>query len=115
MAYTYEELHKKTVAELRKIAKENEHEVLKGYSTMHKDTLLLTICTALEIDTHEHHEVVGIDKGKIKLKIRKLKVERNVALDAHDHKKLKEIRREIRRMKRKIRKATILSTHLGQI
>ena len=107
MAYTYEELHKKTVAELRGIAKENEHEDLKGYTTMHKDTLLSALCTALGIETHEHHEVAGIDKGKIKTKIRELKVKRDSALDAHDHKKLKEIRREIRHMKRKIRKAMI--------
>ena len=39
---------------------------------MHKEELLVALCTALGIQAHEHHEVVGIDKSKVKAKIRAL-------------------------------------------
>ncbi len=107
MEHTYEELHKTTVAELRKIAKGLDHPAVKGYTQMNKAHLLPAICEALGIDTHEHHEVVGIDKTKIKAQIKKLKTRRDKALDAHDHTKLKKIRREIHGLKRKLRKATV--------
>lgn len=107
MAHTYEELHKMTVAGLREVAKEIEHDAVKGYSTMHKEPLLLAICDALGIEAHEHHEVVGIDKAKVKKRIRALKEQRNVALEAHDSKELKRVRRRIHRLKRKIRRATV--------
>ena len=106
MAHTYEELHKKTVAQLREIAKEIEHEAIHGYSTMHKEPLVQAICTALGLEAHEHHEVVGIDKKMAKGQIRKLKLKRDKALEAHDHKNLKKVRREIHRLKHKLRSAT---------
>lgn len=107
MEHTYEELHKKTVAQLREIARGIDHPAVQGYSQLHKEPLLLAVCEALGVDPHEHHEVVGLDKTKIKAKIRTLKEKRNKALEAHDHKKLKELRREIRGLKRRIRKATV--------
>lgn len=107
MSHTYDELHKMTVAQLRDVAKEIEHSALRGYSTMHKEDLLLALCTALGIEAHVHHEVVGIDKTEIKARIRELKTERQKALDAGDRKELKLIRRKIHRLKRKIHKATI--------
>ncbi len=106
MAHTYEELHKMTVAHLRDIAEGLEHEALEGYTSMHKEQLLPALCQALGIEAHDHHEVVGIDKAKIKTQIRELKVERDATLAAHDHKQLKTVRRRIRRLKRKIRRAT---------
>ena len=107
MALTFEELLKKTVVELRKIAEETEHEAIHGYKTMHKQDLLLALCKALKIEAHEHHEVVGIDKGKIKAQIRALKVKRGAALEAHDHGELKLVRHQMHRLKRKLRKATV--------
>ncbi len=107
MANTFEELKLKTVAQLREIAKGVEHEALHGYSTMHKDHLLSVLCKALGIEAHEHHEVKGIHKGHIKGQIRKLKVERDAALEIHDHKQLKLIRRKIHRLKHKLRRATV--------
>ena len=104
---TFEELRQKTVAQLRAIAKETEHEALRGYTTLHKEQLLEALCKALSIEAHVHHEVVGIPKGEIKAQIRQLKVERNRALEAHDKKQLKQIRRKIHRLKRKIRGATV--------
>ncbi len=107
MEHTYEELHKLTVAELRDIAQGIEHEALQGYSTMHKEQLLPALCNALGIEAHVHHEVVGIDKSKVKAAIKRLKVERQAALDAGDKKQLKIVRRKIHRLKRKIRRATV--------
>ena len=64
MKHTYEDLHGKTVAELREIAEGIEHEGLHGYTTMHKEELLPALCTALGIEAHEHHEVVGRRLGR---------------------------------------------------
>ncbi len=107
MAYTYDELHKMTVAQLRQIAKAEEHESLRGYSTMHKAELLHALCQVLGLDEHVHHEVVGVDKGKIKAKIRELKRQRDAAFEAQDSAQLKHVRKRIKRLKRKIRRATV--------
>ena len=107
MAHTYEELHGMTVAQLREIAEGVEHDAVHGYSTMHKEELLPALCTALGIEAHEHHEVVGIDKSAVKEKIRALKAERAQLIEAKDGKQLKIVRRRIRGLKRKIRKATV--------
>ena len=49
---------------------------------------------------------IGIDKSVIKKQIKALKVKREAALQARDKKCLKEVRRQIRRLKRRIRKST---------
>src|SRR5687768_18393507 len=92
MAYTFEELKHKTVAELRDIAKGIEHDAVQGYTQMNKDHLLTALSKALGIQ-HEHHDVVGVDKAGIKAKIRELKTQRATELDAHDHAQLKVVRR----------------------
>jgi len=106
MAYTFEELRHKTVAELREMAKGIEHEAVQGYTQMNKEHLLVAISKALGIQ-HEHHEVVGVDKSAIKSRIRDLKKKRDEALSAHDHGQLKIVRRSIHRLKRQIHKATV--------
>ncbi|HKC11415.1 MAG TPA: hypothetical protein VKI41_05090 [Vicinamibacteria bacterium] len=107
MAYNYHELKKKTIEELREIAQGITHEALKGYTQLNKEHLLPALCAALGIEAHEHHEVVGIDKNAIKGKLRQLKGEREKALEAHDHKLLKQIRRQMHRLKRRVRAATV--------
>ena len=107
MEHTFEELQKKKVADLREIAEGIEHDVLHGYTTMHKDQLLKALCTALGIEGHEHHDVVGVDKRAIKQQIRELKAKRHAALQAHNHAELKLVRRKLHRLKRKIRAATV--------
>lgn len=107
MAYTYEQLSKMTVGELRKIADGIEHEILHGHSTMHKEKLLPALCTALGIESHVHHHVVGINKAEVKGKIKKLKVERTAAMEKHDYAKLKEIRQEIHDLKVKLRRSIV--------
>jgi hypothetical protein len=104
VAYTYHELHEKTVEELRDIAKGlPNQEAVQGYSQMNKPHLLPALCKALGIDSREHHGVVGIDKPAIKALMRELKAERTTALGAHDHDKLKGIRRHIHHLNRQIR------------
>ena len=105
--YTYEILHGMTVTQLREVAKGRGHAALKGYTTMHKEHLLPALCEALGIEAHDHHEVVGLDKSKVKLRIRELKEQRAAALAAGDAESLRRVRRRIRGLKRKIRKATV--------
>jgi len=105
MDYTFKELKEKTVAQLKEIAKGIEHEAVKGYTQLNKDHLLSAICTALGIDMHVHHEIKGLDKSKVKRKIRKLKSERDQVLPTRDKKKLKSIRRQVKRLKNKMRRA----------
>jgi hypothetical protein len=107
MAYTYEQLSKMTVMELRAIADGIEHEATKGHSTMHKEKLLPAICLALGIEGHVHHEVKGLNKSKIKLEIRALKKERENALQSHNADKLRDVRGQIRLLKKKLRKALV--------
>ena len=109
MSHTFDELKHKTVVQLREIAKENEaeHESLKGYTQLNKDHLITALCQALKIPMHAHHEVRGIDKSAFKAKIRELKKQRDEALAAHDHEKLKVIRRSIRAFKHRIRAALV--------
>ena len=106
MDYTFEQLKHKTVAELREIAKGNEHEALRGYTQLNKEHLLVALSKALGIQ-HEHHDVVGVDKAAIKAQIREVKKKRDEALSAHDRAQLKIARRTIHRLKRRINKATV--------
>jgi len=106
MAYTYEELRHKTLAELRDIAKDMEHDAVQGYTQLNKEHLVGALAKALGIQ-HTHHDVVGIDKGSVKARIRELKTQRAAAIEAHDHAQLKAVRRTIHRLKRQIHKATV--------
>jgi hypothetical protein len=103
MAYTYDELKARTLAELREIAKGVTHDAVQGYSQMNKDHLLPALCRALGVDTREHHEVVGIDKAGIKAKIRELKRQRDAAIAADDPSQLKDVRRHIHHLNHQLR------------
>ena len=107
MSYTFDELKKKTVSDLRKIASGLDHEELKSYTLLHKEHLLKALCKALNIDMHFHHEVVGLDKSSMKTQIRKLKKRRDEAFSSHNHAELKIVRRKIRMLKKALRKAMI--------
>jgi len=104
MAYTYHELKAKTIQELREIAKGVENQdAVQGYSQLNKEHLLPALCKALGIDSHEHHNVTGIDKPAIKAKMRELRKKRDAAIEAHDAGALKSVRRQIHRLNRQIR------------
>jgi len=108
MPHTYDELHKMTVVQLRKVAEEQgDHDELHGYKTMHKHEILPALCKVLHIEAHEHHDVIGINKTAAKSQIQKLKLKRDAAIEAHDSAELKAIRHKIKRLKRKIRRATV--------
>lgn len=107
MEHTYESLKEKTVAQLREIAEGIDSEKVQGYKTLHKEDLVKKLCEALGIEAHEHHEVVGLDKAKVKAQIQALKKKRAQALETGDAKQLKWARHNIKRLKHKIRRATV--------
>lgn len=107
MAYTFKELKSKTIAQLREIAATLDPEAVKGYTQLHKEQLLPALCKALGLEAHEHHEVQGLDKSSLKLRIRALKQERDQALAAHDHAQLQAVRRRIKGYKKQLRKAMV--------
>jgi hypothetical protein len=94
MRHTYEELKKKTLAELRDIAKDLRHDAVQGYTQMNKDHLLPAICSALGIDAHEHHAAALDGKTSIKTKLRELKEARARALATGDRDRLHALRRQ---------------------
>ncbi len=59
---------------------------------------------AQESTPTESPAVVSKEKSNLKLQIRELKSQRDAALEAHDHVRLKTIRRRIRALKRKVRR-----------
>lgn len=101
----FHELNEMTIAQLREVAADIEG--LTGYTQLHKAQLLEAICQRLDIPLHEHHEVVGLDKGGIKQQIRALKAQRDEALSKRDSSELKQVRRRIHRLKRQLRRATV--------
>lgn len=104
MAHTFEELKKKTVAELREIAKGIEHDAVKGYSQLNKEHLLTALCEALGIEAHAHTVHKGKEKLRLKGHIRTWKKRREEALAGKDPAKLRHARRTIHRLKRAIAK-----------
>ncbi len=107
MEHTYEDLKKKNVKELREIAHGLESDELKGVDTLHKEHLLEAICKVLKIEAHVHHHVEGVDKSGIKQKIKAAKAQRDAALESRDKAQLKVALREIHKLKRTLRKATV--------
>jgi len=101
--YSYETLKKKTIADLREIAKGVEHEAVQGYTQMNKEHLLPALCQALGIDTSGHHAAEGIDKPAIKAKMRELQQQRAAALESGDPARLKALRRHIHKLNHQIR------------
>ena len=107
MEHTYEELKKKRVTQLREIAVGIEHEAVKGHTQMNKEHLLEALCKALNLEMHEHHVVVGINKAGIKAQIKAFKQKRDEANAANEQAQLKFYLRQIHKLKRKIHKATV--------
>jgi hypothetical protein len=107
MVYTFEELKKKTVAEMREIAAGIEHEALKGHTQLNKEHLLAALCKALNIDMFVHHQVVGINKSGIKTEIRQLKIQRAEAIKSKNHDQLLQVRGRIRNLKKLLRRAEL--------
>lgn len=94
MPYTYEDLKKKTIAELREIAKDIQHDAVQGYTQLNKDHLLPALCKALGIDAHEHHAAAIAEKAALKTKMRELKMARAKALTSGDSDQVRQLRRQ---------------------
>jgi len=105
--YSYEQLKKKKVDDLRAIAKGLEHEAVQGHTQMRKDELLAALCTALGIESHGQKRATGIDKKAVKSRIRELKAERDAAIAAKDKAKLHRVRRRIHRLRHRLRRAAV--------
>lgn len=102
--YTFDQLKNMTVAQLRDIAKDVQHDAVQGYTTMHKDHLLPALCTALGIPGHAAHVAHGEKKTKIKKQIHELKKQRDEAVKAKDYKKLAATRDLIHTLKHQLRR-----------
>jgi hypothetical protein len=103
VAHTYEELKKKTLAELRELAKETDHEAVQGFTQMNKEHLLPALCKAFGIDAREHHVAHGAEKLSARARMHELKKKREEAIAAGDHDLLKTIRREYHHWNHKLR------------
>jgi hypothetical protein len=110
MAHTYEELKKKTVAELREIAKDVEHEAVQGFTQMNKEHLLPALCKALGIDAHEHHAAALAQKASVKTKMRELKAARDKAQSGGDHDQLRALRRQYHALNHELRRSAKRAT-----
>lgn len=107
MTYTYQDLKTKTVAQLREIASQLDSEAVKGYTQLNKEHLLAALCQALQIDQHQHYQIVLQNKTEIKSKIRELKKERDEAIANHDRVKLIRVREQIRSMKHRLHRSMV--------
>jgi hypothetical protein len=105
MPHSYEELKKMTLADLRDVAKELDHEAVQGYTQMNKEHLLPAVCRALGMDAHEHHVAGGEEKLAARARMHELKTQRMQAVEAHDHARLKAIRREYHHLNHSLRAA----------
>lgn len=99
-------LQKKKVDDLREMAKEIPG--IGAVTGMQKPELVAAIAEHKGIAA-PRKVVVGIDKGAIKTEIRALRKERDAALVSKDSETTKKARTEIRKRKRKLRKAMRIS------
>ena len=103
MAHTYEELKKKTVAELRELASSLQHEAVQGYTQLNKEHLLPALCKALGIEAHEHHAAVDAQKNLIKAQMRELRAAAEEARETGDYEKLRNLRRHYHHLNHALR------------
>ena len=99
----WHDLEKTTLIKLRDMAHDQG---MKGVTGWNKEKLVEELAGQLSIEK-PHEDMTAIkfhSKTDLKLKIRELKLERNSLIEAHDHKGLKTVRRQIHGLKRQIRK-----------
>ena len=102
----WHELQKKKVDELRTLAIEKAG--VTGASGLSKDDLVEVVAKELGIEK-PHLVVEGLNKGKIKRRIRDAKVALKQALEDKDSAVVKAKRRQIHRLKRRIRRSAHLT------
>jgi hypothetical protein len=101
----WHDIEKKKITDLRDMAK--KYEDVGAVSGLSKEDLIVIVAKHLGI-SKPHLLVEGVDKAAIKVEIKGLKVLRNAALEAHDSKELKKVRRRIHKKKRALRHAARL-------
>ena len=103
----YHELEKTTVSRLRELLKEQDP-AIKGVSGLKKQELVDLL--AAKLGVHSPHKVVeGVDKAAIKAQIRACKAQRDEAISSGDRARLKAVRRELHGLRRRLRKATVVT------
>jgi hypothetical protein len=102
----WHDLYKKKVDELRDLAKEKAG--VTGTTGLSKDQLVEVVAEAMGIEK-PHLVVEGINKGKIKERIRAAKAELREALSNKDRALVKRKRRQIHSLKRRFHKAARLT------
>lgn len=103
----WHELHKHKVNDLREMMKTHLPEVA-GVIGLKKDELVDLLAAKLGIEK-PHKVVVGLDKTAIKGRIRDLKTRRDAAMTGGDDALRNRHRREIHRLRRRLRKAANLT------
>src|SRR5215467_6270045 len=100
----WKDLEKMTVLKLREEALKFPQ--IEGVHGKNKEQLMDEIAKALGIERPHTHFTENIvhTKADLKLKIQELKSERDKLLEAHDHKKLHDVRREMHELKHTIRR-----------
>jgi hypothetical protein len=107
----WKDLEKMTVLKLREEALKFPQ--IEGVHGKNKEQLMEEIAKVLGIEKPHAHfgEKIVHTKSDLKNKIEQLKVERDKLLEAHDHKKLHEVRREMHDLKHEIRKLEAKAAH----
>ena len=107
----WKDLEKMTVLKLREEALKFPQ--IEGVHGKHKEQLMDEIAHALGIEKPHAHfsEKIVHTKSDLKDKIHQLKAERDKLVQAHDHKKLHELRRQLHDLKRSIRKIEVKAGH----
>jgi hypothetical protein len=107
----WKDLEKMTVLKLREEALKFPQ--IEGVHGKNKEQLMDEIAKALGIEKPHVHfaERIVHTKSEMKHKIQELKVERAKLLEAQDHKKLHEVRREMHDLKHEIRKLETKAAH----
>ena len=100
----WKDLERMTVLKLREEAL--KYPQIEGVHGKNKEQLMDEIAKAAGIERPHVHfsDNVVHTKSDLKHKIHELKIEREKLLEAHDHKKLHEVRRELHELKHTIRR-----------
>ena len=107
----WKDLDKMTVLKLREEALKFPE--IEGVHGKNKEQLMDELAKSLGIEKPHVHfaEKVVHTKSDLKHKIKELKTERENVLQAHDHKKLHDVRRQVHKLKHEIRKIEAKVAH----
>ena len=107
----WKDLEKMTVLKLREEAL--KYPQIEGVHGKNKEQLMDEIATAAGVEKPHVRftETIVHTKSDLKHKIHDLKIERDNLVQAHDHKKLHDLRREMHELKHEIRKIEAKAAH----